>query len=261
MHGFADGNKVVLINQNRNRFWYEMGSDSIYLDTRRVVLRTRGQKDVIWLLLSSVGSNVRHDEIARICGTGSQTDEPNARSAKFVAGLCKHIEKISELDDLIVSVRGIGYTIGSNWNPLPSEIRVQKSNDFLAMLDSVVADCILHTEQRSVIVSMNGLQYLDFDVEFALQKYQLLNGMLWDTIRILSSSARPSDLIDIKNAFHHLASYVLYWRLGDSLPGEKWKADYRDEVLTSARKIRTLVDLLLNDVHQQAASSAATSLS
>ena len=201
----ADGSKIVLVNRAQNRLQYEKGADSIYLDGRRVALRNQGQKEIIWLLLSSLGKNVHHAEIAARCGTGSNSDEPNTISSKFVAALRKHIGTISELDDLIVSVHSIGYTIGSNWNRPPSGIRIQKSKDFLIMLDSVVADCVLHAERHSVVTCDNGLQYLDFDAGFALQKYEVLNVMLWDTIRILSSGIGASAVVTpgFKHNAHH----------------------------------------------------------
>jgi hypothetical protein len=243
------GNKIVLINKSRNVLRYERNGEVINVDSRRLPLRTRAQRDVIWLLLSSLGKTVSHVEIAdllnRIGGPGSRSDNPSARSAKFIASLRDHLEELDELRGLIESQRAHGYIVGSNWSSQPLEIQIEKTNDFLGMLDSVVSDCIEHTNSRPVIHCANGLQFVDFDMDFALQKYEVLNAMLWDTIRILSATAKPSDITPIKDQFHKLASYVLYWRLGDGLTDEKWKRDYCDEILSISDQIKTIVDKLL----------------
>lgn len=246
------GNKIVLINKSRNVLRYERNGEVITVGLRRLPLRTRAQRDVLWLLLSSLGGAVSHADIAdllnQIGGPGSRNDNPSARSAKFIASLREHLEELDELRGLIDSQRARGYIIGSDWSSQPLEIQVEKTNDFLAMLDSVVNDCIAHTNSRAIIHCPNGLQFIDFDMDFALQKYELLNAMLWDTIRVLSSTAKPSDITPIKDHFHRLASYVLYWRLGDGLTDEKWKSDYHDEILSVSDQIKTIVDKLLSKI-------------
>lgn len=242
------GNAVYLQNRERKRLQYERDGDALHVDGERLTISSRARKEVLWLLLSSVGRVVLHEEIAAVCGRGSRDDDPSSRSSKFMAEFRRELGKLRPLTDLVRSVRSLGYTVSDDWTKPPPEIRIQKSNDFLAALDHVVDECIKHSDEHSIVTCQNGLQYMDFDIDFAIQKYQMLDSMLWDTVRILSISAKPSDLIDLKRTFHDLASYVLYWRLGDGLTEEKWRSDYRDEISTRAQKIRRQVEALLADI-------------
>ncbi|WP_162826761.1 response regulator transcription factor [Pseudolabrys taiwanensis] len=247
-------NRIVLINREGKKLTYEYGADVIYLDMQRVTLRHASQKQAIWLLLQSLGRVVTHAEIVAILdksGQGNKNDAPNSRSGKFIAQLRAELKHSHDLHGLIKNVRSAGYIVGEGWTRPPSEIRIQKSHEFLDMLDNVVSDCIRHANDMPLITCQNGLQYIAFKIDFSLQKFKILNSMLWDIIRILSSTtAKPSDLIEIKASFHDLSSYVLYWRIGDGLSEEKWKADYRDEIRTQARKIHQQVEAIMKDIER-----------
>lgn len=240
---------IDLVNKRtRGRISYERGSDALYLNGERVLFNSRQQKEVIWMFLSNVSVNVTHNRISDYLvssGRGSVNDPPNAISGRFMHELNRVLEGIPELKGLIESVRGIGYRLCQDWIAPEPNIAVERTTNFLAALDNVVADCISHVVSCRVITRPNGLQYLDFDRSFAIEKYQILDKLLWDTIEILSAQAKSSDLIEIKASFQDISSYVLYWRFGDGLSEEKWKSDYLEEISLKQRRIKSQIEDVL----------------
>lgn len=244
----SEHNSILLVNRRNQRLRYERGSDVVFLDAERIILRSRTQQEILWLLVKNFGRVVPHNEICETLdkvGYGQSDELPNTRSAKFVAILRSELERISDLRDFIKTVRAKGYTIDENWTKPADLIRIEQSNDFLSMLDSIILECIEHATNSKIVTCRNGLQYIDFDSDFAIQKFTILNQMLWDTIRSLSLTVNASEIIAVKNTFYDLASYILFWRLGDELSEQKWKSDYRNEITTLARTLRRQVDELI----------------
>lgn len=241
-------NRVILVDRNHRRLSYQQDADVLQFDMQRLTLKKQGQKRVLWLLLTSLETAVPYKEIA--FGFGDKDEGEAPRAHKVINQLRDTLKAIRGLEGLITSRRSVGYIVGDGWKPARREIRAETSREFLSALDNVVEECIRYMERQELRTMQNGLQYIDADQAFAIQKYQLLNAMLWDTIRALSSS-KPSDVTVLKQEFHHLVSYVLFWRIGDNLAEEKWRADYRDEIMTAARRIHRQVEDLLKDLRSE----------
>lgn len=239
-------NQVTLLHRNQKQLKYQKDSEFMYVGDERIVISSRTRKDVLWLLLSAFGRTVSYEEIAKALG-GETFEEPNQRAAKFMSDLRASLNR-TLAKELILTVRNQGYTIGPEWFLPQERIPVKKSNEFIGMLDNIIADCIQHVEDRQIVTCKNGLQFLDFDIQFATQKFQILNTMLWDTIRLLSHSSKPSELFALKNDFYELSTYILFWRVGERLEESKWKEDYRDEIRTKSRDIHRRVEELLKHV-------------
>lgn len=242
---------IKIIHKRTNKILqYTRGDDSIFVEHDRITLKNKQHKEVFWLILMNIGRTVSHGEIASALinsGRGNADDEPNKLSAKFIHDLKGRIESIPDLENIIYSVRSIGYQIHESWIKKKDDVRVDVTNNFLIAIDNVTNECIEHTDSRRIITCLNGLQYIDFDRSFSIDKYKIIDALFWDTIQILSTSANVGDLIDIKSAFQEYCSYVLYWRFGEGLSESKWKSDYRDEIRIKERKIKSQIrDILEN---------------
>lgn len=206
-----------------------------------------GEKYLLWLLVNSPNKAVKHEDINNATGRGS-TKEPSLHAAKIIMSLRNTLkDHHPALRTFIRTVRGEGYIIDQSWQRATLEPLSDKAFDFLDALDRVVQESIEHAFASKLKRCANGLQYLEFEIEAAFQRYQLLDKMLWDTILALSTKAKPAPLMDLKNTFHELASYVLYWRLGDNLSEQKWREDYRDEIVTKAERIHGQVRQLIGN--------------
>lgn len=156
--------------------------------------------------------------------------------------------------DVLISVRGSGYRLVDGWS-LQEEQRPALART-MGELSILVADAIafvdrckleknkiglIQVERGGLRSLMSGQNFLRFDQAV----YQIL-----DELSSMGLGSRYTrDIVKVKQALVDLASYLLFWRTGDRLTDDDWKANFREES-------QSLLDAIAYDV-QRLASSAS----
>lgn len=235
----SDTLKRILINTESGRkFSYAHGQDVFFVDGEPTQLRNPRQKIVLWRLLDARETCLTYEEIHRLLKLTSDV-EPQRFAHRFINSLNGLFARNRGLDKTFISnVRGQGYLLNSVWKLQSAPTQAIQAHEFIETLEQIVKSCVAHSAECELVHRPNGIQYLRFDSNLALQKFSMLDKLLWDLVGMLSAKASYAQLTNLKDEFQELSTYILFWRLGDSLTEMKWKSDYAIEIQARADNIR-----------------------
>lgn len=149
------------------------------------------------------------------------------------------------VEDFIVTVRGLGYKISPKWLLL-SQRNNEDDNPQTLLTDiaAIIQDCIAYSEQAEITQDKSGLSFIKADHEVVVQHFRRMNDCYHALLSRYSAPGNSVELIELREKITKLLLYTIYWRVGDSLTDEKFRADYRNELQLILRQIKQAVCLL-----------------
>jgi hypothetical protein len=149
------------------------------------------------------------------------------------------------VEDFIVTVRGLGYKISNKWLPVYEEENNEYNKGaFLKEITSIIDDCIIYTESVSIIQDKSGLSFIKPTQDIVLNNFNRMNDCYHSFLSQYSTPGNSAELIDLREKITKVLLYAIYWRVGDSLTDEKFRADYKNELQVILKQVKQAVMLL-----------------
>ncbi|WP_137297653.1 helix-turn-helix domain-containing protein [Psychromonas sp. SP041] len=163
----------------------------------------------------------------------------------------KYIFKVRTLlksvmvEDFIVTVRGLGYKISNKWLSVQEEDNNEYNKSaFLKEITLIIDDCIIYTKSVSIVQDKSGFTYIKPSQDIVINNFNRMNDCYHSFLSQYSTPGNSAELIDLREKITKVLLYAIYWRVGDSLSDEKFRADYKNELQFILKQVIQAVTLL-----------------
>ena len=149
------------------------------------------------------------------------------------------------VENIIVTVRGLGYKVSTKWLPVVEETSLQESkNAFLDEITQIIEDCIAYSEAVEITQDKSGLSFIRAENHVVNSHFQRMNDCYHAFLTRYSAPGNSIELFELREKITKVLLYAIYWRVGDSMTDEKFKSDYKNELHLLLRQIKQAISLL-----------------
>jgi hypothetical protein len=152
---------------------------------------------------------------------------------------------------VLESVRSEGYRLAEGWAKLQGEPK-HPAFGLLENLGTALQRSRDHVGTANIATNSIGLQHVERSAEtlkIARENYFLVESVGWELLDVLSSCGITNEdhprVLEVKRKIEKVTSYALFWRVGDSLPQDKWRRDFHSESTTLEVDIKNLIERIL----------------
>ena len=194
-----------------------------------------------YLLFAAVPAVVSYDRIKQAILDPAEIspDDPGAYIRKLKLNLTKTLSKILGSEDIIVSVRGVGYKLIEDWSVTHRALIEEVATSFVAIRD-LVPECLGVVGEALLEVDDNGDRAARGDpvrVEELVRSFDLAASAIRNAVTMGAIDARIATLLaDIR-------SYFALSRSGQ-VEEQIWRSLFQSELV---EKVRILGRLLSNE--------------
>jgi hypothetical protein len=149
------------------------------------------------------------------------------------------------IDDLIVTVRGLGYKVSEKWLSIVDENKDEYQKDaFLNTITSIIDDCIKYSKDAEISHDKSGFSFIKPSKDKVLENFSRIDDCYNSFLTYYSEPGNSIELLELREKITKVLLYVIYWRVGDSLSDDKFRSDYKNELNLLLRQIKQAIDLM-----------------
>lgn len=192
---------------------------------------------------------IRYDFIASIIKEYKSISHMNDCSDNIIANKyifkVRNILKSLRVENFIVTVRGFGYKISNKWLSLvDKKSDINSKNNFLIAISRIIDESIQYSESATIIQDKSGLCFIKPSKEVVINHFNQMNDCYCLFFEEYSSPGNSIELIELRDKITKILSYAIYWRVGDSLTNDKFRADYKNELMILLKQVKQTVNLI-----------------
>lgn len=183
-----------------------------------------------------------------ICGIVNKTKNTDSTPDNTIAN--KYIFKVRDvlkefnINDVFQTIRNQGYKLSDKWALIDVDAIEVRDNEFLVEVRSIIADCISYSDNSELTHDKSGLSYVQPTDDVLIGNFKRMNSCYHLFMGNYSRPGNSAELMEVRNKLNKLLSYCIYWRVGDGLTDEKWKADFKNELAMVLKKIESNTNLI-----------------
>lgn len=218
-------------------------------DGREIFIQDSAIFALLYYLFTSKETVISYSIIGCIIKEKKSTSHMEDCSNNIIAN--KYIFKTRSIlkglmiEDFIITVRGLGYKISNKWLTIPGDDHINyKDSNFLNEIDLIIDNCIKYSESTHIIQDKSGLCFIKPDYDVVIDHFNRMNSCYHSFLSRYSAPGNSIELIQLREKITKLLLYAIYWRAGDSMSNEKFRADYKNELLVLSKQIKQAVILL-----------------
>ena len=200
---------------------------------------------IIVFLISNPDKLIKYSSICEIIDKYKKSDNT---SESIIAN--KYIFKVRDalkefnITDIISTIRSQGYKLSGKWKLMNSDVKKHRNNEFIDEVKSIISDCITYCENSELKHDKSGLSYIYPTDDVLINNFKRMNSCYHLFMSNYSKPGNSVQLMEVRNKLNKLLSYCIYWRVGDGLTDEKWKADYNNELAMVLKQIESNTSLI-----------------
>jgi hypothetical protein len=165
----------------------------------------------------------------------SDDDVPSIAAHKEMSKIDKELKTAGLQVKLWDNVRGKGYRLSNYFQLKPSTVTTRIASEVSESLNTLAQRCVAYVHNREIIIAGNGMMFLDYEPDVAVQNFQLVDRLRRTVLEGLSLHLNYSEIGIVKQGLDDILSYMIFWRIGENLSKEKWKLDFEREITAKMR--------------------------
>lgn len=178
---------------------------------------------------------------------GISVEDPAVISHKYVNKAREFLRKSGCSVALFENRRSAGYSLDPAWRPSQAVTAVP-DDGIIQEIEISIEEALRCLEMTPIKQTASGLSYVQISPLLAVRAFERLNQIYWKIIDLAAHSGNALRIMPLREQFFKILTYLVFWRLGDSLTDEKWQSDYRIELnLLRKELINTYTQFIRNE--------------